>query len=589
MKQFFGAFFGSIVGIILAALIVLLITVIIVKSAFSMALKEQEQFSTVKPNTVLKIKLNGALIERENENMKLLEGIGAMAGEQHGLHSLVRKISHAATDINIKGIYLQVNEIDAGFASLQELRDALSAFKKSGKFVYAYGENFSAKEYFLASVSDKVYLHPLGMVEWHGLGMNLLFFKQMLEKLDIELQLFRHGKFKSAIEPLMLEKMSEANRLQTRAFLGSIWNSMVSAVSKSRKVPAETLNAMADKLQLGSALDAKGSLVDDVIYEDEVMALLKKKAGIGEKEKLAIVEDTKYEGRAKTDVKSRNNRIAVIYASGQIASGERSEDEIGSERIARALRECRLDDKVKAIVLRVNSPGGSALASDVIWREMELARKAKPLVVSMGDLAASGGYYISCAAHRIFAQPNTITGSIGVFGVIPNLGKLLEKKLGVTTDTVKTNTHGDIASGLRSTDEAEKVYIQNSVEQIYSVFIKHVADGRHLRTADVDSIGQGRVWSGAEAKRIGLVDEEGGLQQAIAYAAKKAGVSGYRLEELPKQKGLFDGLLKMKEEETTKAISSKVPAELFHCYRTLQSLLNGSIVQARLPFEFSIN
>ena len=524
MKQFFGAFFGSIVGILIATLLSVLLVFAIVKASISAALKDtKETTALTSENTLLRLRLEGQIEDREKENpfKELGNASKLLSGGGMGLNTILRKIETAKADSNIKGLYLCFKDLDAGFASLQELRNALADFRKSGKFVYAYSEDYSQKEYFLASAASKVFIHPEGSLEWKGIGMTLMFFKHTFEKLDMDMQVFRHGKFKSAVEPFLLDKMSEANRLQSRTFLSSIWTSMVEGVAKDRNMDEKRLNQMADSLSVRFASDAQGTLVDALAYEDEVIAELKNKLGIKASDKLHYVDIDSYEEHKKTDMKLNNTRIAVIYASGNINSGDGDNEQIGSERLARAIREARQDEKIKAIVLRVNSPGGSALASDVIWREMFLAQKAKPTVVSMGNLAASGGYYISCAAGRIFAQPNTITGSIGVFGVIPNFQRMLQNKLGVTMDTVNTNKYSDLASGLRPVAAHEYSFIQSSVEKVYDTFTRRVADGRNMSQAQVDSIGQGRVWSGSDAVKIGLVDEIGGLNDALAYAAKK--------------------------------------------------------------------
>jgi protease-4 len=586
MKQFFGAFFGSIVGIIIATVLAIVIIIAAVKSSFSSAFKEKEETSMAKPNSIIKLVLDGDIQEREKENpFKELGDLGSFGGgEELGLNMLVKKIDDAKKDKNVKGLYIVVKNIKAGFATVQELRNALLDFKKSGKFIYTYSENYSQKEYFLATASSKVFLNPQGGMDWRGLGMTLLFFKHTFEKLDLEMQVFRHGKFKSAVEPFMLDKMSQSNRYQSEIFLNSIWNTMVSSIAKERKMDPAELNRMADNLEIRFPEDAVGKLIDAASYEDEVISELKKKVGMKESDKLKFVDFAKYEEK-KTELKLKADKIAVIYANGSISSGEGNDEEIGSDRLAKAIKEARMDEKIKAIVLRVNSPGGSALASDVIWREVLLAKKAKPVVVSMGDLAASGGYYISCAADHIFAQPNTITGSIGVFGLIPNMQKMFERKFGITADTVNTNKYSDLGSGLRPITMKEFEFIQNSVEKVYDTFTKRVAEGRKMSQAEVDSIGQGRVWSGSDALNIHLVDELGGLNEAIAYAVKKAKVKDYKLIELPKQKNPFDELLGKKESEFETKIIKRNLGSVYMYFKQIQSIMNLEGVQARLPFE----
>lgn len=590
MKQFFGAFFGSILGLVIAFVLTALIIVGVVKSTVSSALNDdKDEESVIKSNSVLKLELDGAITERQKENSFQIGDISPFGQDDGlGLNALTKKIAYAKTDDKIKGIYLSFKNIQSGIASVEELRNALLDFKKSGKFIYSYSENYSQKEYYLASISDKIYLNPQGNLEWKGLGASMLFFKNAFEKLDLEIQVFRHGKFKSAVEPFLLDKMSKANRYQSETFLNSIWSTMVAGIAKERKVSPEELNRMANALSIRFPEDALGTLVDGNLYEDEVLAEVKSKIGLKATDKFKFVSLSDYEVKNKPNSKLNSTKIAVIYANGNISSGEGNDEEIGSDRIAKAIKEARLDDKIKAIVLRVNSPGGSALASDVIWREVVLAKKAKPTVVSMGDLAASGGYYISCAADRIFAQPNTITGSIGVFGIIPNLGKMLEKKLGITVDTVNTNKYSDIGSGLRPVTEVEYNYIQSGVEKVYDTFTKRVAEGRNMKQSDVDSIGQGRVWSGADAIKINLVDELGGLKEAVAYAAKKANLKEYKLVELPKQKNPFESLMGNKESEMETRIIKRNLGPTYIYFKQVQSLVNLKGVQARLPYEMVI-
>lgn len=590
MKQFFGAFFGSLVGLIVATLLGVFIIVAVIKTSFSEALREKEGVVVVKNNSVLKVTLDGAIVDREVENpFAHVKGLKEFSNDNGiGLNTTLKKIQHAATDENIKGIYLDLKKLDAGYANITELRDALIAFKKSGKFIYAYSELYGQKEYYLASAASKVFINPQGAMEFKGLNMSLMFYKNALAKLGVEVQIFRHGKFKSAVEPFLLDKMSEANRLQSETFLNSIWNTLLDGISTERKLSKEDLNSWADNLSIQEPEEAKGKLVDAISYEDEVHSEIRKKLGLTEKDKINFVGLDKYSSKDKAVTKIKGNHIAVIYASGNIASGEGSNDEIGSEGLVKAIREARLDEKVKAIVLRVNSPGGSALASEVIWREVMLAKKIKPFVVSMGNLAASGGYYISCGADRIFAQPNTITGSIGVFGMIPNLQKAFEEKLGITIDTVNTNKHSHIGTALLPVTGKEYDHIQRSVEKIYGVFTSRVAEGRGMDINAVDSIGQGRVWTGADALKLKLVDELGGLNDAIAFAAKKAKTSDYKIIELPKQKNPFAEFLGDAEMEAESRIMKKNIGGAYKYFSYLESLLEMKGVQARLPFEMII-
>lgn len=590
MKQFFGAFFGSCLGILVTGVVIIIIVIASITSVFSDAIKmnEHEAYKP-KENTVLRINLNGDIKERGVKNPFGDVDLGPfMPKASVGLNDILASLKKAKDDNNIRGIYLEISDPVAGFATLEEVRNGLLDFKSSGKFIYAYSEGFSQKAYYLATTANKLYLNPQGALEIKGLSSQIMFFKKMLEKMDMEVQIFRHGKFKSAIEPFMLDKMSDANRTQVETYLGSLWNHMIKGISEARKISTDDINGMADRLAIRSPEDAvKYKLVDELKYEDEVFSVLKKNINLKEEDKINFVSLNKY-STSVHDSKLSKDKIAVIYAVGEIESGEGDDEKIGSLRIAKAIREARLDKNVKAIVLRVNSPGGSALASDVIWRETVLAQKSKPFIVSMGDVAASGGYYISCSADRIFAQPNTITGSIGVFGMIPNAQKALSEKLGITIDTVNTNKHSDVGTILRGVTADEYEYIQQSVEQIYDVFITKVAAGRKTNKNAIDSIGQGRVWSGADAIKINLVDELGGINDAIAYAAKQAKLKEYKLVDFPKQKDPLQELLSNSQDEMEARTMKSYLGEQYLYMKHLKNVLNLKGVQARLPYEMII-
>lgn len=592
MKNFFSSFLGALVAVLVVFVISLLIVLGIaggIRSAFE---NESDKPLHVKANSVLMIDFNSRITERTIDNPFAGFSFGSFGEEPGiGLNDIVNNLRKAKADSSIKGIYLNFSNVPAGMASTEEIRNALLDFKTSKKFVYAYSETYDQKSYYLASVADKIFLNPQGGMELKGLSAQIMFYKKALDNLNVDVQIFRHGKFKSAIEPFMLDKMSEANRLQTEVFLGAIWNNILEGISKQRGMSVSELNAMADELKVKdpkSAVELK--LVDELKYEDEVVALLKEKTGIKEKDKLNSVKIADYTRapEKKKDESGKKEKIAVIYAVGSIESGKGNEETIGSDRIAKAIRDARLDTTIKAIVLRVNSPGGSALASDVIWREVTLAKKVKPFVVSMGDVAASGGYYISCAADKIYAQPNTITGSIGVFGIVPNAQKLFAEKLGINIDTVNTNKHSDVGTLYRGVTEQERAYIQKGVEDVYDVFTSRVAAGRKMSQADVDSIGQGRVWSGTDALRIKLVDELGGLDKAVAYAAEKSGVKNYKIVSLPKQKDPLSAFLDKKTEEEESRIMTKTLGEQYKYLLHLKSLLTMKGVQARMPFDLVI-
>lgn len=604
MKSFFGSFFGSLVGVIVAGLLCTFIFAAIVVSGFKSVFSfEEERAFKVKPNSVLVLKFDKPIKERGIKNPLDELGLGSFGKESGiGLDDIMRSIKKAETDTSIKGIYLDMNsEVNSSAATLEEVRNALLNFRSSKKFIYAYAEMYTQKAYYLATVADKIYLHPEGEMSFKGLSAQIMYYKNMLEKLNVEMQVFRHGKFKSAVEPFLLDKMSPANRLQMETLLNSIWKNMLAGISKQRGISEEELQKIADKLMINFPQDAQSlKMVDELKYKDEVMDMLKQKLSLKEKDKINFVSLNNYseslsgkkaDGDEEETSPSKKEKLAVIYCVGGIESGKGDEETIGSETIAKAIKDARTDSSIKAIVLRVNSPGGSALASDVIWREVVLAKRSKPVVVSMGDVAASGGYYISCAADRIFAQPNTITGSIGVFGLMPNAQKLLTDKLGIYVDTANTAAHADMGTPYRAVTAVEGEYIQKSVEKVYDTFTKRVAEGRGMQQADVDSIGQGRVWSGVDALKIKLVDELGGINDAIKYTAKKANLkeNDYELVSLPKRKDPLQEMFKnKKEEEEVKALQQNLG--VFYDYlKAAKSITKMRGVQARMPFEMNIN
>lgn len=560
----------------------------------------------VEPNTILHIKLDKRILDRASESP--FENFDKFTGEfedQLGLKKdILDNLKKAKTDEKIKGIFLDLELVSAGMATLDEIRTALLDFKTSGKFIYAYSEIYSQKAYYIASVADSVFIYPEGVLEFRGLSTQIAFLKGLLEKLEVEPQIIRgkNNKFKSAVEPFFLDKMSDANREQTSKYVGAIWNHIVKGISESRNISADELKLIADSLRIRKAADAvKYKLADASVYKDEMLEKLREKTGAEDEKKIKFITLKKYSRAGKENKeeeeendgagKFKKDKIAVIYAQGGIESGKGDNETIGSERISEAIRKARKDEKVKAIVLRVNSPGGSALASDVIWREAGLAKKVKPVIVSMGDVAASGGYYISCNADTILASPVTITGSIGVFGVLPNAQKFFNNKLGITFDGVKTNAYSDMGTNItRPLTPEEFSIIQDEVDDIYSDFIGKVSDGRRISREQVDSIGQGRVWSGTDAKNIGLIDEFGGLEKAIEIAAAKAGITDYRISHLPAKKDPFEQIMQELmggENEETRIISAALGAN-YKYYQQLKSVLRMSGVQARLPYLIEI-
>ena len=550
----------------------------------------------VKDNSVLHVKLNQQIKERGVENPFGDFDAGPFGNQTAiGLNDILSSLENAANDDKIKGIYLDVQSIPAGMATVEEVRNAMLRFKESGKWIVAYSEIYSQKAYYLASVADEIWLNPEGMLEWKGLGAQLMFMKGMFEKLEVEPQIIRYGKFKSAIEPLILDKMSEANRMQTMTYMSDLWNKMLNGVAEGRGKSVEELDSFAQNATIQDAEDAlEAGLADELIYKDEVIAKLREKLEMEDDDKkINYISLGKYKNapvaKNEDDNDSKKDRIAVIYAVGDIQGGNSDDDSMGSETISKEIRKARKDEKIKAIVLRVNSPGGSALASDVMWREVVLAKKEKPVIVSMGDVAASGGYYISCAADSIFAQPNTITGSIGVFGVLMNAKKMVNNKLGIMIDTVKTNRFADLGSPFRPLTELERNIIQQGVNDIYTDFITKVAEGRGMKVADVDSIGQGRVWSGEDALEIGLVDKLGGIKDAIACAARMAESESYRVLEYPEKKDPFEQMMEDLTGKGEEALLKRRLGNYYEYVKDVETLMNMEGVQARLPYQIYID
>ncbi|MEJ5315597.1 MAG: signal peptide peptidase SppA [Tenuifilum sp.] len=588
MKQFFKYVLATIVGIVISSIVIFLMFLGIVGAIVSSADKKEVK---IEPNSILYVDLKQEIVDRGSEDpFKGFDFASFQPNSPMGLNQILKAIANAKEDSNIKGILLELDAVNAGAATTEEIRNALIDFKSSGKFIYAYSDTYSQKAYYLASVADSVFLNPEGMIEWLGLRSEIMFFKKTLEKLGVEPQILRHGKFKSAVEPFMLDKMSPENREQTLTYVSSIWNQWVNGISETRGISADKLNSMANNMEIFNAKKAlENKLVDGLIYKDELIATLKTKLGIEEKKDISSIELKKYfKAPEVAKRKFSKDKIAVIYASGEIGMGEGGDDNIGSEGLSRTIRKARRDSSIKAIVFRINSPGGSALASEVIWREVDLAAKVKPVIVSMGDVAASGGYYIAAPATTIMANPTTITGSIGVFGLFFNLQKALDNKLGITVDVVKTNDHADFFSVYRPMTAEEKAVGQMFIEQTYQTFIGHVSAGRGIPVEQVDAIGQGRVWSGVNAKDIKLVDEFGGLTDAIKLAAEKAGLENYRLVELPKQKKLFEQLM---EDMSAEAKAWMLKDELglsFKAYNRIKSMLNNQGVQARIPYDIEV-
>jgi len=587
MKGFFKYLLASILGVIIAMFLFFFIVMGIIGAAVS----KQDQTVKIEKNTILHVTLDQIITDRSNKNpMESFDFSTFKPTTQLGLNDILENIKKAKTDENIAGVYLDLDIIPAGIATIEEIRNALLDFKTSGKFIISYADSYTQATYYIASVSDKVYLNPEGMLLFVGLRAEMLFFKEALEKLGIEMQIIRHGKFKSAMEPFMYTKMSEENREQTMTYMGAIWNKMLTGISESRNISVDDLNKIANNLSLKNAEAAvEYKFVDGLKYKDEILNELMSLTEAKKIEKIKSIDLGKYTKVPKKDRKAlEKDKIAVVYASGNVIMGEGAEGTIGSDRISKAIREARRDSSVKAIVFRVNSGGGSALASEVIWREVKLAQEVKPVIASLGDVAASGGYYIVCPAQTIVASPNTITGSIGVFGALPNGKELMNKKLGIHIDVAKTNEYADMGSFFRPLTAQERDMIQFEIEEIYQTFITHVAEGRKMTKEKVDEIGQGRVWSGANAIEIGLIDEFGGLDKAIEIAAKAANLEKYRVIDLPKLKDPFQQIL---EDFTGNARISILKNQLgdeYKYYETLQNIKSMQGIQARIPFEIEI-
>lgn len=589
MKGFFKYSLATVVGILMYSVISFIFFIAVV-SIIAAASGDKEV--KLKPNTILYLKLDNEIVDRATDNPFENFDFATMESKSPiGLNNILKNIDKAKNDPNIEGIFMELSVVRTGIATVEEIREALLDFKESGKFIYTYSEAMTQGAYYLASVSDKIYMNPVGMLEVKGLRAKVAFFKGTLEKLGLEPVVFRYGKFKSAIEPFTLEKMSEANKEQTRTFVQSIWDHVAKDIAESRGMSVEELNKIADNFAVRNINDAvTHNIVDAAKYRDEVIDELVELTEAEKAEKLEFVRLRKYENVKLEKSKKRDKRekIAVIYASGDIHSGKSQPQSIGSESVAATIRKVRRDSTIKAIVFRVNSPGGSALASDVIWREVVLAKKEKPVIVSMGDLAASGGYYISCPADVIVANPTTLTGSIGVFGLMFNSQKLMNKKLGVTFDGIQTHQFADLPDLTREMREDEKEIIQGGVNEVYETFIDHVAEGRNTSTKQVDEVGQGRVWSGINAKNINLIDEFGGLSRAIEIAAEKAELADYKTVDYPKQPDPMEQLIKQLTGDVKMSILEKELGENLYFYNKIKTLQQMQGIQARMDYDVEI-
>lgn len=585
MKNFLSSLLATIVGILIMTLLVVLIFAGIIAASTA------KEVPDVKENTILVAEFDSPIIDRSDENpFSRLFTIDPAMGTVMGLDQILKDLDKAAEDENISGILLRLSAIPTGSATVEEIRNALLEFKESGKFIYAFGDMYSQNAYYVATVADSIFLAPEGLFLFSGLSAEATFYKKALDKLGVEVQVIRHGSYKSANEPFTREDLSEENREQIEGYVGTIWNTWLEGISKERGISTDLLNRYADGLiAFNNEQLVETGMIDGLIYFDQLIDMLKQKLGVGEEDDLESIALRRYRDvPAGTKKEFTRDRIAVIYAMGTVVDGDAGEGFIGSERISKAIRKARRDKSVKAIVLRVNSGGGSMIASDVIYRESRLAAEAKPFVVSMGDVAASGGYYIACPADTIVASPTTITGSIGVFSVIPNMQELMNEKLGITADVVKTNEHADLVSVFKPLHPEVEATFQKFVDDAYERFLEVVAEGRDRSTAQIDEIAGGRVWSGEDALEEGLVDMLGGLETSIEVAASMAGLENYRLQSLPVLEDPFTMIMKELTGGATARILKKELGQDYIHYRNIREIREMSGLQARMPFYLEI-
>lgn len=585
LMKFLRNFLAAILGC-LVAFGVMFVMFIVFISLFSI-----EEGMTIKKNSVLELQLQQPIKDYVGSNTA--DPFSGLFEKSLGLNDILHAIKVAKDDDKIKGISINNNFLMAGLAQTKALRDALKEFKEDGKFVYAYGDFYMQKDYYLASVADSVFLNVVGSLDYKGLSSEVLFFKDLQEKTGVKMEVIRHGKYKSAVEPFLSNEMSEANRTQIKELIGSIWSSMIADISEGRNISVQDLNSIADTLGGRSPELAKASgLIDDAVFYDQYEDKLKAAIGIHQDEDINYVSFEDYSIEAGTKkIHTGKDKIAVIYAQGEIRYGDGSPDVIAQGNINKALIKAREDESIKAIVLRVDSPGGNALTSDLIWREVELAKAVKPVVVSMGNVAASGGYYIAVGADKIYAESTTITGSIGVFGVVPNISELAEN-IGISADQVGTNKNSVDYSFFEPMKDGYRSVVQEGVEKVYTTFLSRVAQGRNISMAKADSLAQGRVWSGVDAKRLGLIDELGGLEDAIEEAASLAGLDGYKIRNYPKYKSGFERFMEDYASTGAKArqslIQDEIGIEVYSILKEVKLAMEQKGVQARMPFILNI-
>ena len=587
MKEFLRSMLATIAGIIVVGFIFFILSLFTITGFIAMS----ESETTVRENSIFLLDLTGNVSERYQQNP--LDQILGEKQTTYGLDDILSSIKKAKENENIKGIYLNAGAYNCSTASLQAIRNALVDFKESGKFIVAYSGMYTQSAYYIASVADKIIVNPSGNIMWHGLSAQTMFFTDLLKKVGIEMQIFRVGTYKSAVEPFTETAMSQANREQTQAFVSSLWEQFVTDVSASRNLTPEKLNELADlnmDFQPAETYIENG-LADTLMYKDGVLTYLKKLTDCKEDQELSVLTLNDMTNVKRNTPKDKSgNIIAVYYAYGEIDSqADIAYDEgINSEKVIKDLRKLRENKDVKAVVLRVNSPGGSAYASEQIWREVSLLKEEKPVIVSMGDYAASGGYYISCAATQIVAEPTTLTGSIGIFGMFPDVSKLVNDKLDIHIDGVKTNQLSDIGIINRPFNPEEQALIQNMVNEGYELFTKRCADGRNIPIEELKKIAEGRVWTGAMAKELNLVDELGGLDKAIAIAADTANVENYTILSYPAKEDIFTCLLNINGERYIKSKVKNLLGNYGNAFMWMNHAAEADRLQARMPFEYQI-
>ncbi|RSK36318.1 signal peptide peptidase SppA [Hymenobacter metallilatus] len=584
MRQFFKYVLATLTGLVLFAGVGLLLLVVIIAAAAS-----SDKEVTVASNSVLELKLDKPIGEREFDNP--FSGFTGGQSSTIGLDELKAAIRRAKQDDDIKGIFLNLELVQGGMASMEEIRQELLAFKKAGKFIVSYTDAQSEKSYYLASVADKLYLNPQGTLEFNGLSSETMYYKNLFDKLGVQAQIFRVGSFKSAVEPFFRTNMSDSARLQTSSFLNSLNSSMLAEVAAARKIAPARLQVISDSMLVHNADDAKRlGLVTDLGYYDQATDYIKGKLGVEKDGKLSLIELSDYKKSADEEGSTSGNRIAVVYAEGDIVTGKGANESIGSTRFAEAIRKARLDKNVKAVVLRVNSPGGSSLASDIIYREVMLTKKVKPIIASMSDVAASGGYFIAMGCDTIVAHPTTITGSIGVFGVLPNIEPFLRDKIGITTDRVTTGKFSDFPTITRALTPFEQQQFQSEINRIYADFTTKAAQGRNMPVERLRRLASGRVWSGTEAKARGLVDVLGSMDDALRIAARRAKLKegDYRIQKLPRQKSFAENLFSSFSEEARLRMVREEMGPMYPMYQQYKKLSEMKGAQMRMPFEVNV-